>query len=190
MPRRTYAEWVDPYCKDAPIITVPQAKIVKIKEFVIKLAQAKASEEHHKSDPKATGKRNITGHLAEAAVEELLHAEFMDFTIGDSKRYAVSDLKKLGLDCGVKCVTRETVGGVDSFPVISRHQRKSEIITLKLSDETIMICGVASPETLKKYQDDDLVRNKDMSIRKTGFYGFHELKSFNNLDELKSILKG
>lgn len=190
MNKKTYAEFVEPYIGNASRIKVPLKKIAALKAFADEYKIAKKDEVRYKSDSDAMDKRATTGPLAEAGVEILLDTEFMDLTVGHTRRYTKADLKALGLNCGIKSVTKETCRGQDSFPLIHKNPKRPEIMVLKVADDEVVICGVASIKTMKEFQDDQLVRSRGALLwGKTGFYGFHKLRQFKNLRELRSIIK-
>ena len=82
-------------------------KVEIIKSFVKKIIKAKISESHHLVDSGMEEKRWTTGFLGESAVEQFLKINFIDLSIGSSQNYHVSDLKKVGYDCGIKTVEKE-----------------------------------------------------------------------------------
>jgi hypothetical protein len=161
-------------------IEVTNENIRKITKFLEKLLPAKINE--HGKDNKHEYKRFYTGILGEVAIEQFLNIEFIDWTVGKSSLYSRPDLEKVGLNIGIKTVE------YGKFPLIHKRSTKPEIINIKTSDKTILICGYATKKVLNKFQDDKMVLspNVDKSI-KTCFYGFHKLKKFNNLFDLKHI---
>ena len=149
-------------------------KITEIKTFVEKVITKKIKEAHHKIDRHNESKRWYTGLAGEAAVEQYLGVNFMDFTVGDSKNYFVSDMSKLGLSIGVKTVENE------KYPIIHKKNMDPQIIVVKMSDSKFYICGISSPDVLNRYQDDNLILSPSLKKKntKTGFYGFKYLKYF------------
>jgi hypothetical protein len=172
-----YNDSVRKYSSTFVKIILSNTKIETVKDFVKKVIQAKANENHHVVDSGMEEKRWTTGFLGEAAVEKFIDTEFIDFSVGSSNKYHVSDLKKIGYDCGVKTVEKE------KFPVIFRKSYKPEIIVVKQSDKVFYICGLATVNILNKYQSLDLILSPSLRKRgtKTGFYGFHKLIKPNNI---------
>jgi hypothetical protein len=168
---------------DKRIVVVSEDKIAKIKAFIPELMEKKLTEKHYKADHDSLHKRMLTGFVGEAAVEQLLNREITDFTIGKSRTYDKADI--FPLNVGIKTVERGL------HPLVRVNPKTGEIICIKVSENTVVVCGYASLEVVKKYQDIELV--KDYSCRKRGtksaFTGFNYLKSFTSLDELKQILK-
>lgn len=182
---KSYKEYAEKYIDRYVKITVPSDKIIKIKDFVNKVVNRKVLEEHHKEDNLSEYKRFYTGVLGEAALEEYLGINIIDWTVGDSKKYHRADLRNIGLNVGIKTVE------YGKFPVIFKKEYYPEIINIKISDTEVLICGVATVDILTRYQDDDLIIDQNLKRRgtKTGFYGFKYLKKFDSLDELKNIVK-
>lgn len=60
---------------------------------------------------------------------------------------------------------------------------------IKVKDNHVVLCGLATKDVLNTYQSDGLVRDKRIFQRgsKTGFYGFENLKTLSILDEFKKI---
>ena len=95
-----YKKLVVPYAPDTDSsrrIIVSDAKIKKVRALARKIALAKSCEEHHKIDGENEFKRQFTGLLGEAALEEYFGIDIIDYSVGDSKEYNVADLKKLVL---------------------------------------------------------------------------------------------
>jgi len=164
------------------LVTVPKEKIDKINKFAVKLAKKKMEEAHYKVDGNSLVKRLVTGLTGEAAVEELLGIKIIDWTIGNSRKYNVADIQELGI--GVKTVE------YGLHPLVPINPAMPQIICVKMSENEVIICGLASIKVLKKYQDFSLVRAKGARIRgtKSGFFGFKYLDMFSSLKQLKKIL--
>ena len=80
-------------------IMLNNEKVCELKKFVNKIVSVKNNEQHHKIDGGQEEKRWYTGFSGESALEEFLGSSFVDLSIGDSKKYHVSDLSKLGFNC-------------------------------------------------------------------------------------------
>ena len=152
--------------------------------FIAAVMEKKKAEWHHKIDPFNEAVRWRTGVGGELALEQMLGQKFVNLSVGDSKDFHTPDLSKLGLKVGVKSVEK------GKYPVIFKRSDKPEIIILKLSDDTFSILGVVLPEDLNKHQDDSLILSPSLRARgtKTAFTGFHKIKPFKNLEQLKSII--
>jgi len=181
-----YNDYVRGYSDNFVKVLIDDDSINKIKSLVKHIIEQKQSETHHIKDSGSEQKRWLTGFLGERAVEKYFDIQFMDFSIGDSKKYHVSDLMKAGYNCGVKTVEK------GKFPIIFKKSYKSEIIVIKedTRDNILWICGLATPSVLNKYQSEDLILSTNLRKRgtKTGFYGFHDLihpqKIIDYLDKL------
>jgi hypothetical protein len=171
MKNLNYDDCVRNYSSTFVKVFLSNTKVEKIKIFVKKVIKEKKNESHHIVDSGMEEKRWATGFLGECAVEQFLDIEFIDFSVGSSIKYHVSDLKNIGYDCGVKTVEK------GKFPVIFRKSYKPEIIVVKQSDRVFYVCGLASIDVLNEYQSLDLILSPSLRRRgtKTGFYGFHKL---------------
>lgn len=157
---------------------------INIDQEVESIINAKRKERHHQIDRHKQVKRWTTGLLSEIAVGFYLKENFSDLTTGNSSFYNHSDLKKLGLNVGVKS------SNYGNFPLINKHNKNPEIIVVKKGD-IFFITGVALPNVLNTYQSDDLVKSPFVKKRnvKTGFYGFNYLLPFSDIEDLKIIEK-
>jgi len=171
--QKGYKEKVINFSKEFVSIKIEDSTIKKVEEFANLIVKKKLTERHHFVDNSQEIKRWKNGFLGEVAVEKFIKKRFVDFSIGDSKKYYAPDLSKIGLDWGVKTVE------YGKFPIIFKDSYKDEIIVIKKTDELLYICGLATKEILNKYQSDDLVLSHGLRSKgtKTGFYGFAYLKS-------------
>ncbi|MCU5068336.1 hypothetical protein GH839_21525 [Bacillus thuringiensis] len=180
----TYETHVLPFKNQYKKIIVPEPKIKRIKEFVSELIKIKEKESHHSIDNRSHFKRYYTGTLGEAALEEYLEVDnIIDWTIGNSNHYHKPDLSNIGVKAGIKTVE------YGLFPVIFKNSYSSEVIMIKVSDNHIVLCGLATKNILNSYQSDELIKDSYLRQRgtKTGFYGFEYLKTFSKLDELRKM---
>lgn len=174
-----YQDLVTHYAKNFIPVVIPKDKIKKIQDFAKKLIKAKSNEKHHISDYGHEYKRFVTGLMGEAAVEELLNTDIIEWNIGDSTEYNHPDIKKSQV--GVKTVEKF------KFPIIPKSNTYPQIICI-LSDkrpDVVFVCGLATPDVLNRYQSDTLVLSQNLLNRgtKTGFYGFRYLKPIGGLNE-------
>ena len=168
-----YSKYIFPYFNTFELVVLNDEDIKKIKNFVSKIIGVKLSEAHHKIDYGMEHKRWMNGLLGERAVENYINKKFVDLSIGDSKQYHVSDMSKLGIQCGIKTVE------IGKFPIIFKVSKMPEIIVIKESEYNYHICGVATTEVLNKYQSEDFILSENLRKRgtKTAFYGFEHLIS-------------
>ena len=179
-----YKTHITPFSNNFIKIKITKDNYVKASNFVKKLIIAKNNEPHHKIDNGSQYKRFLTGTLGELALEQMFGINgIVDWEIGSSFKYHKPDLKSIGLKVGVKTVN------YGLFPIIFNKSYSPEIINI-MYKEYIYVCGLATVDVLNKYQSTDLIKNSKLKARntKTGFYGFEKLKTFNNLDELKSLI--
>lgn len=180
---RSFEDIVKPISSKFIKVTVQDNKIKRITEFVTAVIHKKKNEKHHKIDGSQEFKRFYTGTLGEAAIEELLQKEFIDWSIGESSAFHIADLRKLGLGIGIKTVE------YGKFPIVHKKVLRPEIINIKIDDKTVLVCGYASIQALRKYQDDNLILSPLLRKRgtKSGFWGFSELKQFKTFSELEHL---
>lgn len=182
----TYETHIKPYAKDFVHIEVDDHSITKINDFVANIILQKKKEAHHLIDEQSHFKRYYTGTLGEVAMEIFLGvAGIVDWTIGSSEDYNVPDMKKIGVNAGIKTVN------YGSFPVVFKKNFSSQIMMIRWKEKHVYICGLATPELLNKYQSDELILDRKLRERgtKTGFYGFEQLKKFATKEELVALLK-
>lgn len=171
-----YSTCVEPFIQSFQKVVVPQQTTDKIKAFIQQLiAYKQQNEVQHQIDGEREFKRFYTGLLGEAALEIVLGINIIDWTIGNSKQYNVPDIQSLGI--GIKTVE------YGKFPIIFKQNTYPQIINLKISDNEILVAGLADVQTLNLYQSDDLILDPNLRSKgtKTGFYGFNKLTSVGNL---------
>lgn len=182
----SYEEYVIPHRKKFKMITITESEEFKVKQFSKAVFDEKKKEAHHQRDPRQRTKRFTTGMLGEVAIEKFIRTSFVDWEIGPSTQYNVPDLKKIGLNVGIKTV--ET----GKFPIIHKKAYRPEIIVIRGTKNRMVVCGLATVDVLNTYQSDELILDNNLRRegKKTGFYGFSHLIPFKSIDELKAILKG
>lgn len=180
-----YKTHVEPYLNGFIKVNIKQETVDKIDCLVRQIIQKKQEEKHHQIDNGQEYKRFMTGLLGEAALSNVIKKPIIDWSIGNSINYNIADLSKLGLNVGIKTVE------YGKFPIVFKNSYYPEIILLKKTFKEFFVCGLATVETLKKYQDDNLILSPLLRNRgiKTGFYGFNELLRFSNLQELKELVR-
>jgi hypothetical protein len=164
-------------------ITIPNSLTEKITSFVNNIIKEKSKENHHIIDNVSQFKRFYTGTLGEVALEILLEKQFIDWSIGPSSYYNKADLKKIFLNVGIKTVE------YGKFPIISKINNYPEIINIKLNDNQVVICGLATLNVLKDYRKNSLVLDDYLRARgtKTGFWGLDKLIPFKNYMDLLNL---
>ena len=161
-------------------VTLSEEKILKVKRFVQQLIQAKIKERHHIRDPYNEEKRWTTGFGGEAACEKLLNLNIIDWTIGKSSKYHVSDLNPTH-NLGIKTVEW------GKFHVIFRRSKDPQILVFKMTDREYLICGIASIDILNKHQDLNLILSPSLRAKgtKTAFTGYNHIKTIHKKDDIK-----
>lgn len=151
-------------------------------EFASRVITAKASEQHHQADGDREQERWVTGILGEMAMERFLGSPFIDWTVGNSDDYNRADLAGLNVAAGIKTVKR------GQYPVVHRDPQRPEVILVR-DGLAVHVCGLASPEVMRQYADENLILNARLRARgtKTGFWGFAELVPFDGLAELQRL---
>ena len=149
----------------------------KVEHFVNKKVVEKMKEKIHQKDHNQEHKRSATGQSGELAVEKHFGIPFTEWTVGHSKKYAHADLALNGYNLGVKCAT------LGNAPLVSKDPKRAEIICIKYDDNTVIICGIATPEMLKKYSD-ETYRKDPNATHKTAFIGFEHLLPCRILEDL------
>lgn len=182
----TYEKYIKPFSEKFNLVEVTEEKIEKITELALAIIKAKNGEKHHANDNTSEFKRFYNGLLGEAALEQFFGIEgIIDWSVGKSNFYHTPDLRKVGLEVGVKTVT------YGSFPIISKKSNSAEIIMISYKQKYVYICGLGTPDVLNKFQSTDLIKDRRLKERgtKTGFYGFEQLLTFNSFSELEKLLK-
>ncbi len=183
--KRDYEEYVTRFRHSFIPIKVEAEKYLRISAFVDRLIAAKAGESHHQIDNTSEKKRFMTELLGEAALEQLLGIDIIDWTIGDSSTYHHPDIPNYRV--GIKTVER------GKFPIVFKDNYYPQIICVRSihNDDVIFVCGLATKEVLNRYQDDDLIIDPNLRARgtKTGFYGFEQLIPVRSLEQLAAYKK-
>ena len=182
---RSYRANVNPFSSDFVLVELHDHEVQRIDEFCERVIQHKEKESHYSIDHRSIYKRFYTGTAGELALEKLLDIEgIVNWTVGLSKDYNTPDLADVGLDVGVKTVNF----GV--FPLVKKQNTHPQILCILWKKKWVYVCGIASVDTLNRYQDDELILDDRLRCRgvKSGFYGFRDLKRFKNINELKTII--
>lgn len=166
-------------------INLERKDLQKIDDFVRAVIERKSGEAHHIIDHGQEYKRFFTGMMGERAMEILFGVSFIDWSIGYSNDYNTADLRLLGYNVGIKTVE------LHKFPIIHKVAHRPELINIRRTEDTIILCGLATVDVLNEYQDDDLILSPALRRRgtKTGFYGFDKLQKVKTLSDIDHILK-
>jgi len=180
-----FEECVSGIIETATKIEIEKEYIDRISIFVSKLIKKKSKEQHHIVDDRKESKRFTTGFLGEAALEKVLGISIIDWTIGDSDSYHVPDIP--GYKIGIKTVE------YGKFPIVFKNNYYPQIICIVDTTNIgiVYVCGIATPDILNKYQDDDLILDSKLRARgtKTGFYGFDYLKPITGIKDIENFRK-
>lgn len=184
--KNDYNKLVTPYATNKPRIVVDPLTIKKINELVRSIIDRKRVEEHHLIDFGNEYKLFYTGLIGEAAMEQYFGENIIDWSVGDSSFYNEADLKKQGLNIGIKTVEAW------KFPIVHKKVYRPELINVKLDEKTVVFFGYASKKVLEENQDDKYILSSMLKARgtKSAFLGFSQLIMIKDINELKKINKG
>ena len=139
-------------------------------------------EAAHKRDNKSHFKRHFTGILGEAALENYLQIPIIDYTISHSSNHNHADLKRHGINVGIKTIE------YSKFPLVEIGAKRPEVILIKKQNEPLFwLCGVFMPDDLRKYSNTSLIWDQNI-VTKTCFYAIDKGIMFTTLEELKIIV--
>lgn len=158
----------------AILVTLSDDILNKIDVFTDNLIKVKLTEKSHQFDNLNEKKRWTTGLMGEAALEELLGLQFIDWSIGRSLNYNYPDI--IGLNLGVKSVE------YPNFPVIFKDNTYPQIICIKMSNRDVLVCGVATVDVLNMCQADSFIKDRNIRNKgtKTCFAGIEHLISISD----------
>lgn len=133
------------------------------------------------------------GAISEIAFDNLFGTTIADLSVGDNRSYKKQDLKKLGIDCGLKSVF--TKYEADKFPLIELKEFYPQVVaicveTAEPPHREIMVhfLGVAEPQD----QVDNcrkalfLQRHEKNASDKYGMFGLDLLKPLTTIEDLRS----
>lgn len=174
--RPKFSEVISPLWDSFMEINFTEQEIGKVKDFVKRVLPAKEKEEIYNIDGGSSWKRHYTGRLGEMACGKYYGVDICDWSVGASKKYNEADLKKIGINAGIKS------GDWGHFPVVHLKPIRPEVICLR-NGNTIYICGWASVSDMQTHSRTDLIKSNELRDRgvKTGFWGFHLLKDLKDL---------
>lgn len=172
MLQQAFIDYVMPYIDNFVRIEFTPSEIKRCENFAFAKAKTKLnSGEHcHVVDGDKEYKRNLTGIFGELAVEKFFNIKFIDWSVGTtSSKYNTPDI-------GVKGVGIKTVE-YGKIPIVQKFSHYPEIICIKDKDDSVLIAGMATPDILTKFQNDDFILDAKLRARnaKSGFFGFDKL---------------
>ena len=161
-------------------ITLTDEELERIDKFAKAKAQAKYGEYNHIDDDDDEYKRSFTGMLGEVALEKHFGVNFVDWSIGNSSNYNVSDLIHIGYKIGIKTVE------FGKLPVVYKKSYYPELICVRRDQHTIILCGLAMQNVLDNNLDIKFVLSRKLrnAGRKSAFTGFDKLIKIDKLTDL------
>lgn len=195
--REVYNDIIEPNLHNFIRIEFTKQELLPLIELTKQIAEEKIKESNYKIDNLNIHKRYMTGLMGELAVERLLGINIIDYKQEEnrthSKFFNTPDLQDAGFNVGVKTVEYGKV------PLIPTYNRYSQIICIRDTPKSILVCGIATPETLNTHQTEDLVlanslkktnedrrRKGNINNIKTGFYGFNNLLNIDYINNLRT----
>lgn len=194
--RGVYSNYIEPNIENCIRIEFTKQELLPIIELTKQIVEdkQKGNERNHRVDNISAHKRFMTGLIGELALERIFNINIIDYNQADnqthSKFFNRPDLEKAGFNIGVKTVEYGKV------PLIPSYNNYSQIICIRDTPKSVIVCGIATPEILNEYQSEALIiansikrinniKKKEGNTRtiKTGFYGFHKLKDIKSLKE-------
>lgn len=190
--REVYIKYIEPNISSFTRIEFNKQELIPVIELTKRIVEEKEKEFNYQIDGISTHKRYMTGLVGELAIERLFGINFIDYTQEanqtHSKYFNTPDLEKAGINLGVKTVEYGKV------PLIPSRNNYSQIICIRDTPKSVLVCGIATNEILNTYQDEELVlskklrelndikrSNNNIGNIKTGFYGFHKLIDINTI---------
>ena len=175
----SYETWVKPVQSNFLRIDLTEEEVSLVHETAEKIANRKREEKGYLYDKDGLIKRWTTGLGGEVALGKHLGIEILDKRVGSSSEFDIGDLKKIGLDIGVKSVE------YGKFPLVHVFPQRCEIVLLKHQEKfRYMICGLYTPEIMRLYSSRELVIDAKVRETKTAFYGVPFYKSFKTTEDL------
>lgn len=166
-------------------VEISADQLKQAKDFVKEVIKRKSTETHYKKDGRHKETRHLTGILGEFAVTNYLQIDKPDLSIGKSRDYDNPDLMRINCNIGIKTSL------FYNFPAVPLWPNRPEIICIKLTDRVISICGLASIPVILGYQSQRLIKDPKLRARnkKSGFWGFHKLRSIEEFARYKNLKK-
>lgn len=167
----TYAVEKYSLCRHPFVVGLSSDDIEMAERFYDKMYAVKPTEGSYKVDGDKLKTRIMTGALGEIACGKALGCQIFDETVGPSSDYDHPDV--LGHNVGIKTVE---FGKLPVVPIKGRN-KYPQIICVLVNNNTVVVCGVATPSVLDEYQSTAMILSDDLRRRnvKAGFYGFDKL---------------
>lgn len=196
------SNWSDLFCKEKEsyiCVEITGAEEKMLSDVAHRMESKKDTEFAYIQDGSGIGTRWLTGLAGEYAVSKQLlnwglidEMPSFDLELGLSSTYDTADLIRLGFNLGCK------TAGINRPLLVKENETYAEVISVY--DKTqgkVYICGIATPDILKKYADESLVlesnvRKKAGSVAaKVGFNRFDKLIPFTkeNLKRFRADLE-
>lgn len=190
-----YRNIIEPNLNKFIRVEFTKQELLPIIELTKKVAEEKLKEQNYKVDGFSLHKRFMSGFISELAIERLLGIKIIDHeqvkNKTHSKYFNTPDLQNAGFNVGVKSAEYGKV------PLIPTYNNYSQIICIRDTPKSVLVCGIATPEVLNEFQTEDLVlasslkrinedkrRKGNLKNIKTGFYGFNQLLNINTIQSL------
>jgi len=159
-------------------ILLTKQELKRLEDFAIRKVKAKDTEWNGVDDGFRM-KREMTGAIVEYALLKKYGKKehFDDSIVTKSSLKNHPDLLPLGIFCDVKG------SSMNNVPLIFKESRSYTCSfgpykcpnVIGVTDHTnVWLLGIASPEVLQTYCDDNLIKNAE-NTTKTGFFGFKQL---------------
>jgi hypothetical protein len=175
----SYESWVKPVQSNFLRIDLTEEEISLVERTAEKIATKKREEKGYLYDNDGLFKRWTTGLGGEVALGKHLGLKILDDRVGPSNEFDIGDLKRIGLDIGVKSVE------YGKFPLVHVFPKRCEIILLKHQSKfRYMLCGLYTPDIMSLYSSRELVVDDKVRESKTAFYGIPFYKSFKTVEDL------
>lgn len=190
-----YRNIIEPNLQNFIRVEFTKQELLPIIELTKKVAEEKLKEQNYKVDGFSLHKRFMSGFISELAIERLLGIKIIDHEQVENKTHSkyfnTPDLQNAGFNVGVKSAEYGKV------PLIPTYNNYSQIICIRDTPKSVLVCGIATPEVLNEFQTEDLVlapslkrinedkrRKGNIKNIKTGFYGFNHLLNINTIQSL------
>ena len=80
------------------------------------------------------------------------------------------------------------VSDYGQYPVINKKIERPAVVMIQKDNKTMWVCGFASKEVLKKFQDPKKFEGEMNKSKMTAFNGFDRLTPFKDLNDLKELI--
>ena len=176
--------WMTAYLeRQKDIIYIEHDKLQAIKELAQEIAKKKLTEAGHRYDNRKETTRNITGLMGEAAMEQVLGIDIIEWSVGDTIDYAHPDILRYGV--GVKTVQH------GKHHVIAKRSWYPQILCTVMSDTQVQVNGLATPHMLNSFQDDRYILDPRLRAKgtKTCYTGYDKLINIRSRADLEKVLE-